>query len=336
MANAKKTTKPVEAVVVEPVEPAPRAPRHHGENRRYRSSSIFWGFAFIFVGVLVLLDNLNVVDVHFGNLWQLWPVLIIGAGVSMLSLKGWISGVLSALLAVAFAGLALLVSIDNPYLERIGLSSSQNVTTTSAQATVAEKELDLTLRIGATDIAINSSSSQDGFWAELRSNRMTLEKTTQEVRDGVQYATLETTSKHEGWWIGMGMMDNGLKLDLTQKVPVSLHIDSGASSLSGDLSSIQLKALTVKAGASSVDLRFGAKAAKQDVTFDAGASSVKLSIPAGVGVRIEADNGLSHTEFGDIAKVSDGVYESAGFATAETQITIHAKLGVSSFEVKRY
>lgn len=339
MVKAKKTA-PVEEVVVDPVEPAPepvKEPKQKRSDKRYRTSSIFWGLAFIFVGVLVLLDNLNVVSVNFGNLWQLWPVLIIGAGVSMLALRGWLSSLVAVVLAVVFMGLGLLVSVENPYFDTKNSTMwGGEVQRTNFSTAVNEKELDLTLHTGAVDMTLGSSENQAGYSAELSSRQLVVRQKSTAVRDDVRYDALETEAANKHWWIGMGMMSNELSLDLTQKTPVSLHIDSGASSLSGDLSGIQLKALTVKAGASSVDLRFGAKLAKQDVTIDAGASSLKLSIPSGVGVRVETDNGLSSTDFGDIAKVSDGVYESTGFSSAETQITIHAKIGVSSFEIKRY
>lgn len=113
---AKKTAEPVEATVVEPVQPV----RHDHSKKRRHMGSIFWGFAFIFVGMLFLLDNLQVITVHFDNLWQLWPILIIGAGVSTLSLRGWIGALVSLILVVAFAALAYLVAVDNPWFDSSG------------------------------------------------------------------------------------------------------------------------------------------------------------------------------------------------------------------------
>jgi hypothetical protein len=136
--------------------------------------------------------------------------------------------------------------------------------------------------------------------------------------------------------MGMGMTNSRLAVELTAKLPVSLHVETGATTIVGDLSAVQLRSLTVKAGASTIDFRLGTAQAKQDISVDAGASRVVFEVPKGAGVRIETDNGLSSTEFADTVKVSDGVYESAGFATAEKQITIHAKIGVSSFELQRY
>lgn len=112
MAKAKKTEKPVEAVVVEPVVTKPERSK-----TRVHSGSIFWGFAFIFAGVLLLLGNLNIITVNFDNLVQLWPVLIVGTGISMLSLRGWLGGIVSVLLALLLGALVYLVAVENPFYD---------------------------------------------------------------------------------------------------------------------------------------------------------------------------------------------------------------------------
>lgn len=321
MAQAKKTEEPTEAVVVEP--------KRERSKKRIRTSSIFWGFAFIFVGLLLLLDNLHLITVHFNNLWQLWPILVIGTGVSMLSLRGWLSGIISFVLAIAFGVLAYLVAVENPYFTTQG---EQTIVDGSA-AVVNDKELDLTLRTGAMEVSITSTPTQSGYLAQLWSNHLTLEQSKTESRDGVRYVILETPSK-SAWWRGIG--ESNLVLEFTRQLPVSLHIDAGASSITGDVSAVQLRTMTIKTGASSVAIRFGALQSRQNVTVEAGASSVEFALPKSIGVRVETDKGLSRTDFEGIDKVADGVYESAGFASAERQITIDAKMGVSSFEITRY
>lgn len=335
MAKTQKTA-PAEAVVVEPVEPAAdrkaeRRERRANRPRRYRSSSVFWGLAFIVVGLLLLLDNLNIVSVHFGALWHLWPVFVIGAGLSMLSLRGWVSALISVVLAVAFGALAYFVAIDNPYYD-VNSGVKEQVTVVGGDIASSAKNLNMSLKTGAMDLAIEKSAGQD-YTASLSSNSLGIKQEQSNLKDDTQYVVLSTDSVRD-WWLGSG--DNNLTLGLTDRVPLDLRVDTGASSVHGDLSSLQLRSLALKAGASSVDLKLGSRLAKQDVTVDAGVSKLAFQVPNGVGVRVETDNGLSHTDFGDIAKVSDGIYESTGFASAETQITIHAKIGVSSFEVTRY
>ncbi len=134
----------------------------------------------------------------------------------------------------------------------------------------------------------------------------------------------------------MGRMHSSLNVELTENAPLALNIETGATTVNGDFSSTQLKSLSLDSGASSISLKFGDKVASQDITLDAGASRIVLSIPKGSGVRIVTDGGLSHTDFENVDKINDTTYESQGFSSAKNQVIIHAKIGVSSFEVTRY
>lgn len=59
------------------------------------------GIVLIAIGVLFLLDHLNILKI--GNLWQYWPMILIVAGISKLVMKGnRISGLLMILIGVYF------------------------------------------------------------------------------------------------------------------------------------------------------------------------------------------------------------------------------------------
>ena len=328
MSESKKpASKPIEEIVAEPVLAPKSAPK-----KSFRVGTIFWGALFVFVGTLLLLDNLDVLNVHFMNLWQLWPVLIIGAGVSMFSLRGWVAAIVSFVLVVTLAGLAWFVAVDNSFYQ-----STQNVQTkvVTLGDTIAatDKEIDITLNTGAIDLTLSSGDTSRVFSAEVTSSHLVLNQDTTQVKNGTRYVALNTDMTR-GWWLGP--INNSMDLELTERLPLSLHIETGASSLVGDLSHTQLKTMSMSAGASTVDLKFGTKQARQDITFAGGASKITLRIPTGTGVRVETENGLSSTDFEGISKVSDDVYESTGFSSAMNEIVVYAKLGVSSFEIVRY
>jgi len=56
--------------------------------------NIFWGIILILVGVLFTLENLNIIDFDWYNLWRLWPVVLVLWGVSILPVKNMIKVVL--------------------------------------------------------------------------------------------------------------------------------------------------------------------------------------------------------------------------------------------------
>lgn len=317
----KKTTTKTEPVVVESTEEV------SSDRWRTTAGAVFWGIAFIFVGVLLLLDSLGVVDVNFFNLWQLWPILVIGAGVSLLSLKGWLAGLVSFLLVVALGFLMWFVAVDDSYLNSVAPTTNQTVTGNVAGANA----LDMRVKTGATAVEL-SSGSAEGYRAVLSSPGMRLNEKT-EVKDTTKQVTLETELTRRFMMRGG---NNRLSLELDRSLPLSLRVETGASSLGGDLSELKLNVLEVKAGASSVDLKLGAVQPRLEVKLETGVSRVVLHLPKSVGVRLEADNGLSHTDFEGLNKVEEDTYESTGYSAAEKQILIKADLGVSSFEIKRY
>lgn len=317
MSTPEKTTEVVEVVT-------PKKPK------RWNFGGMFWGLLLVLVGVLLLLDNLNVITTQFDNIWQLWPVLIIGAGLSFLSLRGWLGALIFFLAAVALLGLVAFTVVENPWYANVHQSSGQ--TTSQADDAAQAKKLDVTIDAGAASIALSSGRDRQGVRAEQRSTRQTLTKEARTEGD-TRYVKFLTKGSHS-WWFGGGR--NEIALDLTRSLPVALTIDTGATSVTGDLSQVRLASLNIDTGASSVDLRLGALEKRQDITLDAGASSIVLHIPKGAGVRLESKGGLTKTDFEGLEKVSDSVYETPGFSDADRQIFIRSDMGASKFEIVRY
>lgn len=298
---------------------------------KWNTGGIFWGLLLILVGTLLLLDNLTIITVNLANVWDLWPVLIIGAGLSLLSLRGWIGGLVSFLAVIALLGLVAFTIVDNPLYSDVRGSGTQ----TTVQADTAENadRLAITIETGAADITLSSSQDQRGVEATQTSNQPSLVKTG-ETSAATRHIVFSAEPSRTV--LLTGAHRNSLAFNLTQSLPVTLTINTGATSIRGDLSQVRLTSLDIDTGASSVDLRLGAVQQRQAVTVDAGASSITLHVPQHVGVRVESDSGLTKTTFEGLDKVSDSIYESSGFDRADRQIVIRADLGLSQFEITRY
>ena len=284
------------------------------------------------VGGLLLLDNFNVVSVNFANLWQLWPVLIIALGASMLSLRGWVGGVVVFVLGAGMLALIAATVVENPWYSLTSQTRVQTEQVATGSESANLKRLDVGVEAGAAEINLSSSATRQGVMAKLESSHMTLGQSSHS--DGItQYVTFTTEPTNRLW---LGNIKNKLSLDYTQSVPIALHFDIGAASLKGNIASTKLRSLDVEAGASSIDLKLGMVLPEQDIMLKTGASSVKLTIPKEAGVRVYTDKGLSSTEFAGIDKLHDGLYASPGFDKAAAKINIRAELGASSFTIKRY
>ena len=302
------------------------------KSKNWDIGAIFWGLLFVLIGVLLLLNNFGIIEVNLSNTWQLWPVVIIGIGLSVLSPRGWLWGIISVILTLAMLGLVAFAVIDNPTYQDLQGWSNQDTKKLSDDAVNAAK-IDITIDTPATSLSLSSSDSRRGVEAIQQSKSMNL-NIDAETRGDTRYVRIDSESSRRFWF--RGGVANSLDVDLTRKLPISLSIDTGAASVSGDLSQVKLKSLNIDTGASSIDLKLGAIESRQEVVLDAGASKLAFKIPKSVGVRVESSGGLKSTSFEGIEKVSESVYESKGFADSEKQITIRADLGVSRFEISRY
>lgn len=326
----KAAVKVVEAEVTQedaPVSHAVAAPQ------RVRMGRILWGLVLVIIGGLLLLDNLHIITVHFSYLWQLWPLLLIVGGFSIMSLRGWIAGLVVAVTTISILVLVVATAIDNPYLTVSPYASMYSQRMTKHIAANADStKSDISVQAGAAEVLLSTSADRSGVEATLQSSHMTLGYSTS-AQNGMQYMRFSTEGTRNMWF---GGFTNTLSLDMTRQVPVALHIDVGASKLTGDISDLKLDSMTVKAGASSIDLKLGDVSTLQEITLDTGVSSISLHIPEKAGVRVYTNNGLSSFEFAQIDKKADGVYESSDFDAAAAQIIIHADIGISHFVIQRY
>lgn len=76
-------------------------------SERKQNSAIFWGLMLIFIGLLFILRNFDIVDFNWAYVWRLWPLMLIYAGISMLPIKE----VIKLILAVLFFIGALIIIV---------------------------------------------------------------------------------------------------------------------------------------------------------------------------------------------------------------------------------
>jgi Domain of unknown function (DUF5668) len=144
---------------------------------------------------------------------------------------------------------------------------------------------------------------------------------------------------------------NGINIDLSDRDNVNfgevnvklneaplwdMEMDFGAGSADFDLRRYALRSLDIEAGAASLDLRLGDKAAQTDVKISSGMASVKIRVPKGAGVKLITDGGLNATDIDrDFERSGNNTYLSPNFGSATKKITIHYDGGLSHFEIDR-
>lgn len=128
------------------------------------------------------------------------------------------------------------------------------------------------------------------------------------------------------------------RFQLTREVPVAVKLDAGASTLDLDMTDLRLTALGIDAGASSIKVRLPANAGHTYVDINTGAASIELSVPAGVGARIHVEQGASSVNVDEgrfpLAGPARNLFQSADYETAANKVDINLQGGANSVVVR--
>ncbi|MGM7684738.1 toast rack family protein [Cytobacillus sp. Hm23] len=118
-------------------------------------------------------------------------------------------------------------------------------------------------------------------------------------------------------------------IDLTNEIPISLDIDTGASNTELDLRGLQLKYLDIDSGAGNIILDLSGDWDKSfDVTIDQGVGNTTVYLPTDIGVKISSSIGLGLPKFEGLNPKNNGIYVNEAYDNAEVIINLKANFGI--------
>jgi hypothetical protein len=312
---------------------------------------VMWGIVLLFVGIVLLLENFNVIEFYWRNVWSFWPVFLIISGLNILfnRNKSQIGnsiclGVLVVMLCVVFYKgqqppvnkfwigdkftKDLDIDIDD---EKEGMTDKLSFSQPMLLADSAKKTV-LNISGGGTSFKLSGESdSLIQAEVERRYGNFILQR---ESSDSVTNLTFKMKNKQNKWSLGDGGNDVDLKLN--KKPEWNINMNMGAGEVDLDLEEYKLRSFRFDGGAAAIDLKLGSLLSVTDVTVKTGVAEVKISIPKTSGCRIKTKTGLSAKDFTGFIKIDNGNYETANYKTADKKIFINLDGGLSSFEVNRY
>ena len=260
-----------------------------------------------------------------GNLfWGI--VLILLAALLLASQQGWINGDIFGYfwpVVVILVGVWLLTGAIGR-----GRSTPRAQTLSIPLASARSARIKLDHGAGRLNIQAGAASTEvlnAAFGAEVE-NSARLE--------GDQLKVKLRTSPHFWAWYPGESLDWDIRLN--SEIPLSLKIDSGASSSTLDLTTLKVVDLDIDTGASSTEVSLPANAGNTRVDIDSGAASLKLHVPAGVAARIQVKTGVAsvNVDLSRFPRQDGGIYQSVDYATAANRADITIDTGVGSVDVK--
>lgn len=290
----------------------------------------------MFVGMLFLLQNFDVIHFAWRSLWRLWPVVLILWGVSIIPTNNWIK---TGLVVIILSGTVFFMvnqsvkwNNDDNYSfetwEDDYDSNTDQVYTLTYEDSIPSAKLTLEAAAGSFIIKSFTDNLLD---FETRGGKVkynynlskTDSLTTIRIEpDNIKFQGRE--SKHE------------VMLNLNQDPRWELNFEVGASAMDLDLSEYKISSLDIEGGAASFKIKLGDALAETNVNIEAGASSIEILVPESSGCEVKISSVLTDRKLEGFEKTDRGLYRTSNFEEAQNKIYLNVEAAVSSYSIIRY
>ncbi len=295
--------------------------------------NIFWGIVLIAIGVMFILKNLDIINFNWFMLFQLWPLILVFWGISLIPVKDYVKFILMLLSLSIGIWLVNYYKSDIFFGWHINKDDKKNWTEQRMSETYDSTITKATLRLDAvagnytikstTEKLIDFESKGNiGDYKLLVSN----EDSSKVVKIGLESNVVNINSENKG---------NETNILLNANPLWNLKFEAGASDIDFDLSQFKVEKIKFDGGASNIKIKIGNKIPMVNLDVDAGASSIKILIPKESGCELIGDNVLSSLHFENFTS-KDGVYRTDNFENASNKIYIKIDAAVSKMKIERY
>lgn len=309
-----------------------------------KTGKIFWGIILVYLGILVLLNNFDIIDFSWRMVWKFWPVLLIIWGIDILISRENTKKAAILVGLVTCFGLGLLTYFgikesrsDSRHAHSWGYDGSFDHVEGDGKIFIEDytaniKKGKVTISGGAGNFSIKDTTEK---LIEVRVDKgdgnYILKRT-----DNDSTVNLNFHAKSEK---GISLPSNKvheMKMYINRAPVWDIDVKVGAADVNLDLSPFKIKDLIFSGGAADVEIKLGNISQFQNVVVEAGVSSIEIKVPASVGCKIVNQSGLSSKTFDGFTQKGSGIYETANYATSAKKIDILLKTGISDLKVKRY
>jgi len=299
------------------------------EGRPHRVVGVpIWGILLLFLGVVFLLQTLNVLPWElWGTLWRFWPalIIIIGLGILLRRYNVWLVSLLVLVIFGACLGIAIW---------QYGPSLPSGMVTSSYSEPVGDIEraqIEIDFSAGSITIGSLPLTSPNFVEAdsEVRNSRKTMNVDFhQQGGEGKLY--LSTTNQQP--WGGDGIK---WEVRFTRNIPLAINIKSAASNMELDLSELKVTELRLDIDASNCKVTMPSSGGTTHAYIKADVANVEVTVPNGVAARVRADVDLSVFDIDESRFPKKGdYYMSQDFESAENRVELEIDCDVGRVEVR--
>ncbi len=309
---------------------------YEGERRRRRGRSLAGPLVLITVGVLLLLNTLEVLPWDtWQTIWRFWPLVLVLIGVELVLGRGnpWLSALIAFLVIAAAASFAFITAVmpGGWSWQAAGEPTIQQFNVPLENA----RDAAVSMQFGAGHLTVSSLGNDTAslLAADLRHYR---------GQEGVQ-SGVRRTGDHvdvtirgrEGTRINVpGESSERWDVRFNPSVPLDLRVQGGAANVDLDLGGLDVRNLMVDMGAATTRIRMP-EAGQTRAQIKTGMADLRVEVPEGVAARITTQGGLSSFEIDESRFPRQGsVYVSPDFETAANRVELIIDAGMASVRVR--
>ena len=294
-----------------------------GLNDLIRREGIAWPILLIGTGVFFLLNNFGPkIWISWTQIIQLWPILLIAAGIDLVfkGESGWFTLVGVLLTIVLIAGAV--------WIAREGYQVAADYTEIVQKYSDEIESAELDLNLSAGEILVNGDL-EEGI---LIAGNVTPEKMSDNQKTIGNHLVYQLENNNPGFYPHTARWE----LDLTDHLPIDLFVDNGVGEVFLDLTKVDLASLDLDQGVGRLVIKIP-EVDSDEILIKQAVGTVLVKIPDNVWVAVDAQNGLSKVEFPDNFELEDGYYVSPGAnrKNAELFITVEQAIGLVTFQYAR-
>ncbi len=261
----------------------------------------------VVVGIILVLIGISaILQAVFGIGWVFWPLVLIGAGLWLIS--GFSRG-----------------SLGRVPHEQTSIPLE------------GAKEATVTVRHGAGRLLIGGglAAANDLLLAGTFGGGLSASRRREGDRLVVDMRVKDRDVSHyifpwtRGW---AGLLD--WDFTLATGIPLTLNLETGASESRLSLTDLKVRELRVKTGASSTTVDLPSGAGTTRVMVESGAAAVRLRVPNGVSASIQVRSALAgiHVDRSRFPQAGGG-YRSPDYESAVNKVEIFVETGVGSVDI---
>lgn len=311
-----------------------------------------WGLILLFIGGILLLDNLAIIDFYWRSVFHMWPIILIIIGVNLLVPKHGIGPLISIVVTIgALAFLAYWGTIpqhrdrhvfngwnDERSFDEERRSDEERHPGASKGTFTHDYDSAVTeayLHIEGGAVAYEIAGTTDKLFSAEATSTFGLHHLETTSTDNVPRLTFSMKNNRKGNW-DFDTDENQANIKLNPNPKWHINLSMGAGEAEFDLRQYQIASLSFEGGAASFKARMGMPLQETVITAESGVANVEIEIPEDAACRIVIDSGLSSKDFPGFTKQNDGSYITENYSEATSRFTINLKGGLSAFSVRRY